>query len=338
MTDRDRALAALTGAPTPAPALVLAPMATLTHAGFRILVEEYGGCDLYFSEMISAEALIGRTQYEPYYLMDEPDPGRLIFQLVGYSEDRLCEAALELSRTAAIGIDVNMGCSAPHIVRKGGGIAWMTDTERSVRLVERLRKLAPQKSLSVKLRLGSEDDPEALLAFARNLESAGVDFVTLHPKRRREGSLRTARWSFVALLREHLKIPVIGNGGVKDWTTLQSRLSQAGSGPVMIGRAAVRAPWIFSHLRREAAGQAGEYRINLRETAQRFFALLEEYQPRDFWPTRARRFVPYLLENVKFGHSIAARLAQMNPYDQLRRELFAYFDEHPHAEQHIESG
>jgi len=313
-------------------------MATVTHAGFRTLVGEFGGCDLYFSEMISAEALTNGTPYERYYLFTDPDPERLVFQLVGYGEDRIVEAARMLADTAAAGVDVNMGCSAPHIVRKGGGVAWMKDARRAAKMLAAVRRVTDEKSLSVKLRLGETEDPEALVAFARAIESAGADFVSLHPKRRGEGTGRAARWSYVGLLRERLTIPVVGNGGVTGREALAARARLAGDGPAMIGRAAARAPWIFDYLRRTVRGGSDEYRVDLRRTAIRFFELLEVTQPRDFWPTRARRFIPYLLRNVTFGYSIAARLAQTRDYATIRAELFDYLDAHPEAADHVESG
>lgn len=316
--------------------LLLAPMATLTHAGLRTLISEHGGPDLYWSEMISAEALVGGTPYEKSYLNEDPAPDRLIFQLVGYTRERIVEAAKRLAVTGAAGMDFNMGCSAPHIVRKGGGIAWMREPRETVRLLEELRALLPDRSLSVKLRLGRTDDPDELLALCRRIQSTGVDFITLHPKRQKEGSARRARWRYVAFLREELSIPVVGNGGVTGYETLQSRLARAGAGPVMIGRAAVRAPWIFAYLRSRLSGEAAEYRVSLDLVAERFFTLLERYQPHDFQPTRARRFVPYLVSNLAFGHSLGARISGMREYEEVRDAVMGYFVKHPDARLHVE--
>lgn len=340
---RDRLLSILRGpgspAGTPEPvALVLAPMATLTHAALRTLVGEFGGCDLYFSEMISAEALVNGTPYERYYLLEHPDPGRLVFQLVGYAEDSLVAATQLLSQTGAAGIDINMGCSAPHIVRKGGGIAWTRDPERAARLIGRLRAALPGMSLSVKLRLGESDDSAPLIELCRRLEASGADFLTLHPKRRRDGPARRARWSAIGEVRAALPIPVIGNGGVTGWTALGARLGEAGRGPVMIGRAAARAPWIFAYLRQRQGGMTTGLSVDLMATGIRFLELLEAYQPRDFLHSRARRFLPYLLSNIAFGHSIAARVAQAPTYASARDLFLRYFEKYPESALHVERG
>lgn len=311
-------------------------MATITHAGFRTLVDEFGDCDLLWSEMISAEALVNGTQYESYYLNEAPDPSRLIFQLVGYAEEPILGATERLARGGAAGIDLNLGCSAPHIVRRGGGIAWTRDVDRTARLVERMRRVTGGRSLSVKLRLGRSDDPRELVRLARALEEAGADFLTLHPKRQKEGSARRARWSYVRLLREELSVPVVGNGGVTGYEALEVRLRAGGDGPVMIGRAAVRAPWIFAYLRERLAGTATELRVDLRSAGERFLELLERYQPEDFHHSRARRVLPYMLSNLTFGHAVAARVAQSDSYEAARRLFTSYLDEHAQAAIHVE--
>jgi tRNA-dihydrouridine synthase len=105
----------------------------------------------------------------------------------------------------------------------------------------------------------------------------------------------------------------------------------------MIGRGAVRAPWIFAYLRdREAGGQ--EMEIDLSQVVVRFLSLLEEHQPRQFWPTRARRVYPYLFSNVPFGHSLGARLADTHDYDEGKRLILEYFETHPERHKHVERG
>lgn len=343
MNERDTVLRLLcTGVVTPAgnrPPLVLAPMATVTHAGFRTMIHEFGGCDLFFTEMISAEALGGGTQFEPSYRSLDPVPDRTIYQIVGYTAESIARAAERLAAEPCAGIDVNMGCSAPHLVRKGGGIAWMHKPDAAARLIERLRAAVPSRTLSAKLRLGRNDDPDALTAFARRLETAGLDFLTLHPKRQKEGSARPARWQYVDALKHELTIPVIGNGGIVDWTSYVNLCRPAGHTPrahaFMIGRGAMRAPWIFAYLRAREAG-APEMRIDLSRVVERFLQLLEAHQPREFWPSRARRVYPYLFQNVPFGHSLGARLANTHDYATGKRLVHEFFAAHSTRRIHIE--
>lgn len=300
--------------------LLLAPMAGITHAGFRVMIGEYGGCDLLFSEMISAEALIHGSPYEHAYLDGAPDPTRLVYQLVGHSQEAICRAAERVCRQPSFGIDINMGCSAPAVVRRGGGVAWMQDPETALRLVRAVRHVAADRCLSVKLRLGEHEAPEALVSFCTRLADAGLDFLTLHPKTRKDGPHRPAQWKYARHLAEALPIPVVGNGGVNDAASFGARRAEYPYGGIMIGRAAVQAPWIFAGLKGDR-----EWTIDPAHVVGRFHELLERHQPVDFWSTRARRFYPYFFRNFPFGHSMGARLGNLRDYNQIKREALDYF-------------
>ncbi|MFP3960426.1 MAG: tRNA-dihydrouridine synthase [Spirochaetaceae bacterium] len=114
---------------------MLAPTATLTHPAFRTLVHEYGGCDRYFSEMISAEAFQSGTPFEYAYRDPRPDSARLVYQLVGRSEKPIVEAARRLAAEPVTGIDLNMGCAALQIAKRGAGIARLDDVHAAAGLM-----------------------------------------------------------------------------------------------------------------------------------------------------------------------------------------------------------
>ncbi len=296
----------------PRPILVLAPMATLGHAGFRTLVHEFGGCDLLFSEMISAEAFLGGTSFESWYVESAPDPARLIFQLIGKQADRIVEAARRISRLDCAGIDINFGCSAPHIRKAGGGIAWTADPDRAADLIGRLREAVPaERTVSVKLRLGEGDEPDETLSLAHRLASAGADFLTIHPRRMKEGYARPARWSMIERFARELPIPVLGNGDVRTIADYHAAVPTGVAG-VMIGRSAVSRPWIFRDIR---AGSHEE--VDRAAVAERFHQLLERYQPPEFHHTRARRFHGYFLADIPFGARPAAQVHAMEGYSQI---------------------
>ncbi len=331
----------------PDPRLILAPMATLTHPAFRTLVDEYGGCDLYFSEMISAEAFLGGTPFEYAYRDARPDPQRLVYQLVGRSAEAILEAARRLADEPVYGIDVNMGCSAPQIAKRGAGVTWMQYPEASARLIERIRAAAPGKTVSAKFRLGTGEDPRELVDFARALEAAGASFLTLHPRFRRQSYSRPAHWSYVAPLRETLSIPLYGSGDITDVVSLRSRLEESGVEGVMLGRAAAQKPWIFAELSaalgdRSDRGEGGERSdrgdrgddaalptVDLAAVAGRFHELLEAMLPEAFFITRSRRFYAYFLKNLAFGHRLAAQVQQLESYEEIKAHVASYFAEHP---------
>ena len=105
--------------------LICGPMATISHPAFRILVEKFGGCDEYFTEMINAGTLLTNGPFEKFYLNSAPVPEKIVWQLTGRLGEHMVNAAEVLVKLPGIGLDLNMGCSAPDIYRYGAGIAWM---------------------------------------------------------------------------------------------------------------------------------------------------------------------------------------------------------------------
>ncbi|MDR2110937.1 MAG: tRNA-dihydrouridine synthase, partial [Spirochaetaceae bacterium] len=124
---------------------VLAPMAELSHRALRELIESFGGCDVYFTEMISAGALLNGGPFEPWYTDAGPCPGRVVYQLGGAGADQLAAAAALLDHTECLGIDINMGCSAPAITRTGAGVRWMKDPDRAGAMIKQVRRATKKR-------------------------------------------------------------------------------------------------------------------------------------------------------------------------------------------------
>jgi len=290
-------------------------MAELSHRALRELIEGFGGCDEYFSEMISAPALLAGGPFERWYIEGGPKPEKLVYQLVGAETGQITEAAALLDRLECAGIDLNMGCSAPLIRKMGAGVAWMGSVDRAGGLIHTVRK-AVKRRLSVKLRTGLTDDFDYLVKFCRRLESEGVDLITLHPRTAKEKFKRRAKWDYVGALRGELRIPVAGNGDIAD----SEELIRRASGPcdaVMVGRAAVRQPWIFA--REKAAVPL------LEETGLRFLELLARWQPPEFYISRARRFFGFYCDNLKWGNylkNLINREDSLSGIEKIWREYF----------------
>jgi tRNA-dihydrouridine synthase len=277
--------------------LFLAPMAELSHRGLRELIEGFGGCDVYFSEMISAGAVLAGGPFEKWYIDNGPKPEKLVFQLVGADPQQISRAAAFLDSFDCAGIDINMGCSAPLIRKTGAGAGWMTSIDRAGELISRVRPVVKRR-LSVKLRIGLKDDFEYLVRFCQRLEAEGTELITLHPRLITEKFKRLARWEYVGRLRRELKIPVAGNG---DIACAEGLVRRAG-GPcdaVMVGRGAVRQPWIFAQARALSPNTSS---VPIEETGLRFLELLACWQPPEFHISRARRFFGFFCDNLKWGN------------------------------------
>jgi tRNA-dihydrouridine synthase len=298
----------------------LAPMAELSHRALRELIIGFfpentpnkpPGFPVFFTEMISAGGLLSGGPFEKWYLDNGPCPDRLVYQLLGADTEQLVQAAALLDGQDCLGIDINMGCSAPAITRTGAGVRWMEDPEKAARLIEKIRKVT-KKRLSAKIRLGYKT-PFGLKAqkdtilpflrgFCRGLEDAGLDCLTLHPRLSSEKFKRRSRWEYIDALRNELRIPVIGNG---DISSADEMAQKAAVGPVMAGRLAVRQPWVFA----QAAGQsAGRQNVDIKATGLRFLEFLAQYQPVEFHLSRARRFFHYFCDNLKWAEHLRNRI------------------------------
>jgi tRNA-dihydrouridine synthase len=312
-----------------------------------------GGCDEYFTEMISAGGVLGGGPFEAFYLDGGPRPEKTVYQLVGAGADQLVKAAALLDRRECAGIDINMGCSAPLIRKTGAGAGWMAQIDRAGELIARVRK-STKKRLSVKLRTGFTGDFDYLLRFCRRLEDAGTELITLHPRTVTEKFKRRAKWEYVYRLGRELRIPVAGNGDIADAAELAEKAGGTGgfagdraSGGLMAGRAAVRRPWIFAQARHllaaaavpeagtepqkapspaAAAGGSVFLPPSLEETGLRFLDLLARFQPPEFHLSRARRFFSYFCDNLVWGTYVKNLLNREENLAGIERVWVKYFE------------
>ena len=328
--------------------LVCAPMATLSHEAFRHAVEEFGGCDEYFTEMINAPSLLNMGPFEKYYLLDGPVPDKIVWQLTGTQAESLAKAAELLAAHGGCGVDINMGCSAPQIYKTGAGIAWMLkpkeETRAAIRAVKTALRCAgqhgaPHKRLSVKCRLGADDfTSEQFFAFTDMLVEEGVELITLHPRTIKEKYRGLPRYGFVEelALRYQKRIPVYLNGGIHDTESARHALSLAPhAAGLMIARAAAQKPWIFAQLRAALmpedadAPRSAPARIDCMQLALGFIDDVQRYQPPEFWRTRLQRFFSYYCQNFSFAHYFQTLMLNAASPEESRERLRSYFAQEP---------
>lgn len=220
-------------------------MEGITQASIRSLYLDRGGLGLVCTEFVR----ISRAPLVPAQLEREVmrDPrAKLSVQVMGNEAEKMAEAARVLEEAGADIIDVNMGCPMPRVVRKGVGAAMLKDPELAARVVGMMRA-ATRGKLSVKIRAGY-DDAEGIVELARRLESEGIDFLTVHPRRRADFYRGVSDWRIVRKLASELSIPVIGNGDVFSASDALRLREEAGVAGIMIGRPALRNPFIFEQI------------------------------------------------------------------------------------------
>ena len=324
--------------------LVCAPMATISHQAFRWCVEQFAGLDEFYTEMINAATLVSGGPFEHYYLQNEIEPQNTVWQLVGNNADVIAQAAAIVARQGGIGVDINMGCSAPQVVRTGSGVAWMArplsevaECARKVRAVldEAQQQEARSIRLSVKCRLGGElFTQESLFAFADALISGGVSVIAVHPRTQKERYRGLPRYDVAEALAVHCRgrAAVYVSGCIRDAQTARAVASTCpDAAGLMIARAAVERPWVFCQIKRAHQKGAHEVvRVDRLAVALGFIDALERWQPREFHKTRLQRFFGYYCSQFFFAHYFRTRMQNFTSLAASRDEARDYFEKQPH--------
>jgi len=226
--------------------LLLAPMAGVTNLPFRLMIRGMGA-DLVFSEMISAMGLTLNVARTILLLKSHPSERPLAVQIFGSRPDVMARAACMVAEQGADIVDINMGCPVKKVTKTGAGASLMRDPKMVQDIVSAVR-LACALPLTVKIRSGWSPDQPSAAEIAHILEECGVDAITVHPRFATQGYSGKADWDLISRIKERSKIPVIGNGDINSPSDALRMEKETGCDGLMIGRAAVRNPWIFRQI------------------------------------------------------------------------------------------
>lgn len=226
--------------------LILAPMAGVTDAPFRSLALRYGA-NLAFSEMVASQAMIRHTP-KSLKISSTLDPEPIFaVQIAGSDPAVMAEAARMNEGRGARIIDINMGCPVKKICNNGGGAALLKDESRAAAIIAAVVK-AVNVPVTVKIRLGWDHAHKNGLTIARLAEQNGARMLTVHGRTRADMYQGKADWNAIAAIKRELTIPVIGNGDVVSPHSAKEMLEITGVDGIMIGRASLGRPWIFSQI------------------------------------------------------------------------------------------
>ncbi|MEB3337093.1 MAG: tRNA-dihydrouridine synthase family protein [Leptolyngbyaceae bacterium] len=231
----------------------LAPMQDVTDLKFMQVIAHYGSPDYFFTEYfrVYANSSLDKNTLRS---ITENATGRPIFaQMIGESIPDLVRIAQALSHYPIAGIDLNMGCPAPRIYRKNVGGGLLRDPEKVERILGELRN-AVEGRFTVKMRIGFEDTAnfERLLDLINRYE---IDLLSLHGRTVKEMYHSAVHYDLIAHAVERVNCPVLANGNVSSAAAATAVLSTTGAAGVMIGRAAIRNPWIFKQIRQSLKGE-----------------------------------------------------------------------------------
>lgn len=221
----------------------LAPMAGITDLPFRLICKEFG-VGMMTTEMVSAKGLLyenGKTNDLLYIDSKEHPIGA---QLFGSDPKILSEMAKQVEQSDVDFIDINMGCPAPKITKNGEGSALLKNPELIGEIVYAVAK-ALTKPLTVKIRKGFNDEMVNAVEVAKIIEEAGASAIALHGRTREQFYSGSADWDIIKEVKQHIHIPLIGNGDIRTPQDAKRMLDYTGCDAVLIARAAQGNPWIF---------------------------------------------------------------------------------------------
>ncbi len=286
------------------PPLIMAPMSGLSHTVLRQLVADYGGCGLFHSEMLSARALPSESPASSPWLHCTDRERPIIYQLLVANVEELPTAIRKIESCDADGLDLNMGCSTALIIKRGGGIALMKDLKRAEAIVRTSRR-ATELPLTVKIRLGWTLNWDNLKEFCLMLQDRGVEAISVHPRLKQDRLKRPARWEYISRIKELLDIPVIGNGDVDSPEAAVRMFKKTGCDAIMIGRAAVRRPWLFRQVAASLSTPPHKQSTpNPPDVYNRFVSILESSVLAEYGLPLLKRFTFYFAQNYAFGHTL----------------------------------
>lgn len=305
-----------------APPVVLAPMAGITNAAFRRLCREQGA-GLYVCEMITSRGVVERDQKTMSMLVFDPTETVRSVQLYGVDPNYVGEAVKILAGEHGVGhVDLNFGCPVPKVTRRGGGAA--LPYKRG--LLDRILRAAVSAAqpygipVTMKTRKGIDDDILTYLDAGLIAQEAGCAAIALHGRTAAQHYSGSADWGSIARLKEHVEIPVLGNGDIWEAGDALRMIDRTGADGVVVGRGCLGRPWLFRDLAAAFAGAPlpalptlGEVSAMIRRHADLLADLVgEERGLRDM-----RKHMAWYLKGFVVGQDVRAALGMVSSTAEL---------------------
>jgi len=237
--------------------VALAPMAGMTDTAFRRLVKRKGGCGLVVTEMVSSEGIvrgIDRTlEYAEYTEEERP----VSIQIFGGDPAKMADAAQIVEGMGADIVDINMGCPVPKIAKHNAGCSLMREPEHAASIVNAMAR-AVRIPVTVKMRAGWNEHEVNAPELARRVADAGAAAIAVHGRTAAQSYTGESDWSLIEQVASSVTVPVFGSGDCIEPGDITTQLRRAPIAGVLVGRGALRNPWIFSQAADAARGGAGD--------------------------------------------------------------------------------
>lgn len=326
---------------------LIAPMVGLSHVAFRELIRAYTPPSvqyLAFTEMLSTRRIPDEKLETTNQLKTALGERNFVPQLLGNDEKYIRPSIAKLMQANPWGFDINMGCPVSHTLKHNWGVRLMGDKHYAADVVKVTKESSPVP-VSVKLRGGTGDecDLNYLLEFTDELERAGVDWLTIHPRPRAQGHKGEANWELVSEVRKKRSIPVVANGNIQCAADAMSLLSDYKVDGAMIARAATARPWILWQIaeelgcsetpigmegRKAPRGQEEEGREFTRACLKYLDFLVRYFNEEDFVLERFRFHTATASRWFMFGHAFWKLSTKAKTVEQLRASVEEFAERH----------
>lgn len=308
------------------PPLILSPMAGVTDFTFRRLIKRRGGIGLSVSEFISVEGLTRHNPKAKRQMRFDEEERPFAVQIFGGEVKRMALGAEMAEEIGADILDVNCGCPAPKVVKKGGGSGLLKDLPNLETILTEIKK-SISIPLTLKIRTGFSDATINAVEVAKMAEKCGVEHIQVHGRTREQGYKGLANWDIIKAVKEAVSIPVSGNGDITTIKFALEKFNETGVDGILIGRGAMQNPWIFRQIQDVIEGRAPFQPsfADKQAVLLEFFELLREDMPELPALGKMKQLAGHFTKGLRGGAQFRQTLYHSHSADEILENIGIYF-------------